>query len=130
LISKFNIDMADWKGPAFRRWLWSAECFNDKAMLRALRDLNIPGLRSNASLLFATAADHLAVDGRREVLAELRDLDFAAALRFRMGDSLEYAHNQPLLKCKVSAIRAALCGLIPTRAPVVSRVTGRRAGAR
>jgi len=122
--------MADWKGPAFRRWLWSAESFNDKAMLRALRDLNIPGLRSNASLLFATAADHLAVDGRREFFAELRDLDFAAGLRFRMGDSLEYAHNQPLLKCKVSAIRAALCGLIPTRAPVVSRVTGRRAGAR
>jgi hypothetical protein len=58
LISKFSMDMADWKGLAFRRPLLSADRFNESAMLRALEDLKIPGLRSSASLVLDTAVDH------------------------------------------------------------------------
>ena len=30
--------MADWNGDALRRWLWSAERFSERAMLRAFLD--------------------------------------------------------------------------------------------
>lgn len=58
LISKFNIDIADWNGVVFRRRLLSAERFSDSAIWLALRNLKTPGSRSSASLPFDTAADH------------------------------------------------------------------------
>ncbi len=56
---RFSIDIADWKGPAFRRVLASADRFSERAIRRGSSDVNTPGSRSSASLRSATCRDHV-----------------------------------------------------------------------
>jgi hypothetical protein len=51
------MDIADRKGPAFRRALRSAECLSDAAMRFGSRQLKALRSRSSASLLRMTSAD-------------------------------------------------------------------------
>jgi hypothetical protein len=83
------MDMADWNGPALRRVLASADRFNDSAMLRALRDLKMPGGRSSASLFLDTEADHLFTRVGRPFPggARLRELDLEVDFRVAMAGS-------------------------------------------
>src|ERR1700721_2744635 len=90
LISKFNIDMADWSGLALRRRLAPADFFNDRAICRALRSLNTPVCKSSASLCRVTLADHFCA-GRATFLVRTAFLDLTAFF----GRTAEPASSAP-----------------------------------
>jgi hypothetical protein len=110
------MDMADWKGPALRRVLASADFFRDSAMRRALRCLNIPLFKSRASLRFATAADHL----RGE--CAVRDLDLAAMRQARMAPCQQSVGANPRILQDLS-VKFLLSYVLIGRA-AISRCSG------
>jgi hypothetical protein len=58
LMWKLSIDIADWKAPAFRRVLASAELLSDRAIDTGSSRVNTPASRSRALLLLPTLAIH------------------------------------------------------------------------
>jgi hypothetical protein len=59
--------MADWKAPAFRRVLASADRRSESAICRGLFKVKTPGARSSALLVRVTSRDHRSIraGGRR-----------------------------------------------------------------
>src|SRR5882757_2838075 len=107
------MDMADWKGLAFRRRLESADRFNDCAMRRALCDLKMPGFRSSALLPLVTAPDHLRACGRLGLRAGARRRETALGVDFLLAmRELSSKVMHPLTGCLgfVSVFRQIDCG--------------------
>ncbi len=52
------MDIADWKGVPFLRWLRCADLFRERAIFTGSSPAKIPCLRSRASLVCVTLADH------------------------------------------------------------------------
>jgi hypothetical protein len=75
--------MAERNGLALRRWLASADLFSDAAIPFGSRDSNRCGVRSSASLVCITFADHLLGLLFFGIIGSLRCANDDASIRFR-----------------------------------------------